>query len=156
MLNSQFPIPNSHPKTGEHPVWPRIMSSVIDLQSELDLPRILRGVDHRRAGVQRTRGGADIQGAAGGWIEVRVVKDVEDLAAELHLTGFSEAANLEVLDKGHIEVVHSRSFDGVSAGITKRVQVGHGEHARIEPLARIALSARFVRIADRIGTLTCG
>src|SRR5262245_19391720 len=128
---------------------------VVNLQPELYLPRILRGIDHSCARVQCAGSGTDIYGPAVWRIEIGMIQNVKELTTELNLSGLAKNRYFEVLDEGHVEVVDAGSFDRVSTSAAECVLRRHHKRVRIEPLTRITLAARFVRIRNRIRALAC-
>src|SRR5215475_4577311 len=87
--------------------------SVVELQSELDLPRIVGsiagGTDSSKVAVRpigRAGNRNHAVAAEAGSIEVRMVEDVEDFRSELELTLLVER---NVLEEGQVKPVEARS-----------------------------------------------
>jgi len=99
----------------------------VQLQSELDLSRIIRGITSRadrskvRARVVvRTADGHDTVATESGRVEVRVIENVEELGTELQLEALRE---LEVFEEREIQPVEARSGN-LGWRTTQNVQAG--------------------------------
>src|SRR4029077_3825568 len=93
--------------------------SVVELQSELDLPRVVGSVTRRTdfaesrlvGGVCKVRRSGDCYdtvAAKPGGVEVGMVEDVKDFRTELQSEALVES---EVLEEGQVQPVESRSGD---------------------------------------------
>ena len=87
---------------------------VVQLQSELDLPRIVGsvagGADFAEGGAVVVAGvgdGSDAVAAEVGGVEIRMVEDVEEFGPELKTETLVE---LEVLEEGDIKAVEARTW----------------------------------------------
>src|SRR6202012_886317 len=90
-------------------------ASVVELESELDLARIVRSVarrtdfaEGRAVVIARVGDGHNTVAAEVRCVEVRAVGDVEEFRAELQAEALFD---LEVLEEGHVEPVEAGSGD---------------------------------------------
>src|SRR5260370_37203035 len=87
------------------------LSLVIQLQSELDLSRIVGSITRRSdlakacvCEIARPRDGDNPVAAEVGRVEIRVIENIEDLRTELHAEALGER---EILEDGEVQSVES-------------------------------------------------
>lgn len=86
------------------------------------------------------------------WIGiVCAIEDVEEFRAELNVEVLTKALYMIVLDQGHVEVLQSRSVDGVTSGISQEgiVACGLGWIAEATGVDIVNL----VLLVDRVATI---
>src|SRR5439155_23901418 len=127
--------------------------SIVDLQTELNLARILRGIDRASVCIHCASGGPRIQRTSCRRVEVRMVEDVKEFRAELNLAAFAKESGPKVLDERHVEISYARAVDRVSTSVAECVERWQHKSIRVKPLFRISVPTGPVRIGDRVRAL---